>query len=91
MLNETVAAFAGAWVMPALAVALLLCVVRLVRGPELPDRVVALDLMMVIGVALIAVYAITQDNAVLLDIALVSALLAFLGTVAFGYYLEHYG
>ena len=72
----------------ALGVALCLAFVRLVRGPTLPDRVVALDLITVLTVAIIALYAIATDERVLLDAAIVLALMAFLGTVAFARYLE---
>lgn len=71
-----------------LSVALVLALVRLIRGPSLPDRVVALDLIAVLSVGLIAVFAIDTDQPLFLDNAIVVALIAFLGTVAFAYYLE---
>jgi multicomponent Na+:H+ antiporter subunit F len=61
---------------------------RLVRGPSLPDRVVALDLMVMLTVGFITVYNIATDLAVFLDVAIVLALLSFLGTVAFARYVE---
>ena len=75
-------------VLPLLSIAVLMAFVRLVRGPSLPDRVVALDLISTRSIAIIATYAIGQDQPVLLDVAIVLALLAFLGTVAFARYLE---
>lgn len=71
-----------------LTLALFLAFVRLVRGPSLPDRVVALDLITVITVGFIAAYAIDVDQRVFLDAAIVVALIAFLGTVAFAQYVE---
>jgi multicomponent Na+:H+ antiporter subunit F len=71
--------------------ALLLTFVRLVRGPTLPDRVVALDLMGVLAVGMIAAYAVLTDQPVLLDAATVLALVGFLGTVAFARYLKRRG
>jgi multicomponent Na+:H+ antiporter subunit F len=71
--------------------ALVLAFVRLVRGPTLPDRVVALDLMGVLAVGMIAAYAVATDQPVLLDPASVLALVGFLGTVAFARYLERRG
>jgi multicomponent Na+:H+ antiporter subunit F len=71
-----------------LTAALLLAFFRLARGPSLPDRVVALDLITVIAVGLIAAYAIDVDQQVFVDAAIVVALLAFLGTVAFAQYIE---
>jgi multicomponent Na+:H+ antiporter subunit F len=66
-----------------LATALLLALVRLARGPATADRVVALDLMATIAVGFAAVYAIAWDAAYLLDIGVVVAIIAFVGTVAF--------
>lgn len=64
---------------------------RLVYGPSLADRVIALDVIAAMAAALVAVTAITRDQAVLIDVALVVALVAFLGTVAFARYLERRG
>jgi multicomponent Na+:H+ antiporter subunit F len=71
--------------------ALFLTFIRLVRGPTLPDRVVALDLMGVLAVGMIAACAVATDQPVLLDPATVLALVGFLGTVAFGRYLKMRG
>jgi len=72
-------------------VALFLAFVRLVRGPTLPDRVVALDLIGVLAVGMISAYAVATDQPALLDPATVLALVGFLGTVAFAGYLERRG
>jgi multicomponent Na+:H+ antiporter subunit F len=71
-----------------IGVALLLAFVRLARGPSLSDRVIALDLIAVLAVGLIAMVAFEAEQAVFLDAAIVLALVAFLGTVAFARYLE---
>ena len=71
--------------------ALVLAFVRLVRGPTLPDRVVALDLMGVLAVGMLAAYAVASDQPVLMDPAAVLALVGFLGTVAFARYLARRG
>ena len=68
--------------------ALFLTFIRLVRGPTLPDRVVALDLMGVLAVGMIAAYAVATDQPVLLVPATVLALVGFLSTVTFARYLE---
>lgn len=73
---------------PLLTIAVILAFVRLVRGPTLPDRVVALDLISTLMIGIIAVYAIATDEPVLLDLAIVLALISFLGTVAFAHYIE---
>jgi multicomponent Na+:H+ antiporter subunit F len=70
-----------------LVVSLFLALVRLLRGPTLPDRVVALDLMSTLAVGMMAAYAIVTDQPVFLDAAVLLALIAFLGTVAFALYV----
>lgn len=62
--------------------------IRLLRGPSLLDRVVALDVLAVVAVGMIAVAAIQTDQPALIDVALALALVAFLGTVAFARFLE---
>jgi multicomponent Na+:H+ antiporter subunit F len=69
-------------------VTVLLAVVRLVRGPSVADRVVALDLLSAVAVGIMAAWSVAADDAVYLDVALLVALLAFLGTVAFAAYAE---
>lgn len=75
-------------ILPMLTVSVVLVFYRFLRGPSLSDRVVALDLLITIGIGIIAVYAILTDQSSFLDIAMILALIAFLGTVAFSYYLE---
>lgn len=75
-------------VLAVLVLSLFLAFVRLVRGPSVPDRVVALDLMSLVTVGILATYTIATDRPVLLDVALALALLAFLATVALAVYTE---
>jgi multicomponent Na+:H+ antiporter subunit F len=72
-------------------VAVLLAFVRLVRGPDLANRVVAVDLLSALGVGIAGVAAVVSGDPVYLDVALVLALIAFLGTVAFARYAEQGG
>jgi multicomponent Na+:H+ antiporter subunit F len=65
--------------------------VRLVRGPSLPDRVVALELFASITVGVIAAYVLVSGVVAFLDVAMVLALTAFLAAVAFARYLEKGG
>lgn len=65
--------------------------VRLVRGPSLPDRVVALELFASITVGVIAAYVLVSGVVAFLDVAMVLALTAFLTAVAFARYLEKGG
>lgn len=75
-------------VLGMLALAMIGCLVRLLMGPTLPDRVVALDLMGMFAVAVIAIFAILIGKPVLLSVCLVMGLILFLGTAAFALYLE---
>jgi multicomponent Na+:H+ antiporter subunit F len=74
--------------LPLLGLALILAFVRLVRGPDLPDRVVALDLMTALVMGIIAAYGIGAGQPVFLDVAIVLALVSFVATVAFAAYVE---
>lgn len=71
-----------------LGLALLIAFIRLVKGPTLPDRIVATDLMGVLVVGLIVVLAGWSSVGATLDAALVIALIGFLGTVAYATYVE---
>lgn len=71
-----------------LAVSLLIAFVRLVKGPTLPDRIVAMDLFGVLVVALIVVLAGWSGERGMLDAATVIALIGFLATVAYATYVE---
>ena len=71
-----------------LSVALLITVVRLVKGPTLPDRIVAMDLIGVLVVSLIVVLAASSRVTATLDAAIVIALIGFVGTVGYATYVE---
>jgi multicomponent Na+:H+ antiporter subunit F len=71
-----------------LGVSLLLAVVRLVKGPTLPDRIVAMDLVGVLVVGLIVVLAASTEVRATLDAAIVIALIGFVGTVAYATYVQ---
>lgn len=71
-----------------LAVAALLALWRVVRGPSLPDRVVAIDLLGVIVTGFAVVSAASTGSSWFLDIAIVVALVSFVGTIAYARYIE---
>lgn len=75
-------AFAG------LVIGMATAFVRLVRGPSLPDRVVALDFIAVLTVAFAAVYAIEAQTPAFLDVSVALALAVFLATIAFARFIE---
>lgn len=77
-------------VLPLLSLALLLAVVRMVLGPSLPDRVVALETVAVVSVGMIVVYAVAIDEPVLVDVASVWAIISFVSVIAFAHYIERW-
>ncbi len=74
-----------------LTIAVILAFFRLARGPSLPDRAVALDLIATIVIGLIGAYAVNANEPLFLDLAVVLALIAFLATVAFARFIEKGG
>lgn len=90
-MNGTPVEITAAVVLAILALSALLAFVRIVRGPTLPDRVVAIDLIATVAVGVLATSAIAFDQPALLQPALVLGLIAFLGTVAFARYVQRTG
>ena len=71
-----------------IGISLILIFIRLAIGPTIEDRIVALDLLAANAIGFVSVYAIQNKTTTFLDVGIIIALLAFLGTVAFAYYLE---
>jgi multicomponent Na+:H+ antiporter subunit F len=71
-----------------LAVAAGLTFIRLAKGPTLPDRVIAIDLIGVLMVCLLVLMAGSTGQPAFLDVAMVVALISFVGTVAYARYIE---
>ena len=69
------------WVMAAFALALALSAWRLFRGPALPDRILALDTLYVNALALLVVLGLWLDTKTYFEVAMLIALLGFVGTV----------
>ena len=71
-----------------LAVAAALTFIRLAKGPTLPDRVIAIDLIGVLLVCVLVVMAGVTAEQAFLDVAIVVALISFVGTVAYAQFIE---
>lgn len=71
-----------------LGLAFLLTFARLLRGPSLPDRIVALDTLNINAIALIVLLGIGLDSAMFFEAALLIAVMGFVGTVALCKYLQ---
>jgi len=74
-----------------LAVSAALCVGRVVRGESVADRVLALDSLLVVIVVGVGVQAARTGSGVYLDVLLVVALVAFIGSTAVGRFIERRG
>lgn len=80
---------AGIAIASVLLLAALVCAgIRIIRGPGGPDRVVALDLLGVLGVAAAGMAVLISGSVAFIDIALGVALVGFLTAVAFAGFIE---
>ncbi|RLI72733.1 cation:proton antiporter [Candidatus Heimdallarchaeota archaeon] len=71
-----------------IAVAVILSMYRFFRGPTTADRIVAVDIMTTLTTGLMVLFALYYRRAIFLDVALVYAVLAFVGVIAFARYME---
>lgn len=82
-----------AWIlyacMTGMTLSIGLAFLRLLLGPSMPDRIIALDLIAYQAIALMVAYGVLTDQPNFLEVALVLALIAFLGTIAFSLYIKH--
>ena len=69
------------------ALAMLLNLFRLLRGPTLPDRILALDTLFVSAIALLVLFGMYLGTAVYFEAALIIAMLGFVGTVVLSKYV----
>ncbi|MEP3280167.1 MAG: cation:proton antiporter [Stappiaceae bacterium] len=74
-----------------LAVSFVICVVRIVIGPTLPDRILALDMLVALGIGFIAAIGVKTNFYLYLDIAISLGLVGFLATVAFARFILNRG
>lgn len=77
------------WIALALlALAVLGCLYRLLRGPSIPDRIAALDTIGILLLSMIAVIGMVTETQAYFDIVLVIGILTFIGTTAMARYIE---
>lgn len=70
-----------------LILAMVCAVIRLIRGPNLGDRILALDLITVLGAGFVGAIAVLTGFSLYIDVAVALALVSFLSTVALARYL----
>lgn len=75
------------WVAGMLVLAMLLNLWRALRGPGLPDRILALDTLYINALALLVLLGIRFATSLYFEVALVIAVLGFVGTVALARYV----
>jgi multicomponent Na+:H+ antiporter subunit F len=81
----------GVVALALLALSLLVTVVRVLRGPTLPDRVLALDMLGAIAIGFVSVMGIRTGFPFHVDIAISLGLVGFLATVAFARFILRRG
>jgi multicomponent Na+:H+ antiporter subunit F len=75
-------------VVTVITIAIFLSFFRIIKGPTVGDRVIALDAATTITTALLAVLAVVYDREWLIDVAIIYALLSFIAIIAIARYLE---
>ncbi|MFA8439132.1 Na(+)/H(+) antiporter subunit F1 [Pueribacillus sp. YX66] len=72
----------------AVSLAMLALVYRVIKGPTVPDRVVALDAMGIALISIISLLSVVMETEFFLEIILLLSILAFIGTVALSKFIE---
>ncbi|WP_033542190.1 Na(+)/H(+) antiporter subunit F1 [Planococcus sp. CAU13] len=69
-------------------IAILLALYRIIRGPSMPDRVVALDMIGVNLISAVAVFSVALGTHAFLEVILIVGILAFISTIALARFVE---
>jgi multicomponent Na+:H+ antiporter subunit F len=89
--SETFRIAAETLALALLSLAFLMTVLRFVLGPTLPDRIVALDMLVAAAIGFIAVIGIKTGYTLYVDIAIALGLVGFLATISFARFLSNQG
>ena len=82
-MTGTILSWALGFALACISVAMLLSLFRLVRGPTSGDRILAVDTMTINAIALIVVFGVAWATKTYFEAALLLAMVAFVGTVAY--------
>jgi len=74
-----------------LTISFIIIVFRTVKGPSLPDRIVALDMLVAVGIGFISAIGVLTGFYLYIDIAITLGLVGFLATVAFARFVLNRG
>jgi multicomponent Na+:H+ antiporter subunit F len=85
--DTSLVVIASRFAIVVLLISIAMALVRLIKGPDAADRIVALDLISILIVAFLATESIYAGETSFLDVAIAYALIAFLGTVALARFL----
>lgn len=85
--DTSIVFIASRFAIVVLLISIVVALVRLIKGPDAADRIVALDLISMLIVAFLATESIYAGETSFLDVAIAYALIAFLGTVALARFL----
>lgn len=70
-----------------MGLALVLTLARMIKGPDLPDRILALDTLYINAIAFLVLFGVWLDTGLYFEAALLIAVMGFVGTVAVAKYL----
>lgn len=71
-----------------IGIGIVLCIIRMVKGPTAADRAIAMDTATTVVVALLVLLGFIFNRCVYLDVALVYSIISFVGLIAIARYLE---
>lgn len=70
------------------SITIIICLYRAIKGPTLPDRVIALDTIGVNLLSMVAIISLLQETTAYLEVILILGILSFIGTIAFSKFIE---
>ncbi len=71
-----------------IGIGIILCIIRMVKGPTAADRAIAMDTATTVTVALLVLLGFVFDRYIYLDVALVYSIISFVGLIAIARFLE---
>jgi len=76
------------WILAFLFIPIVLAIIRVVKGPTAPDRIVGLDTINTIVIVSMVIFGVISKSVIYIDVAIVYALLSFISTLFIAKYLE---
>ena len=76
------------WILAFLFIPVVLAIIRVVKGPTAPDRIVGLDTINTLVIVGMVIFGLIKESVIYIDVAIVYALLSFISTLFIAKYLE---